>query len=503
MTVLDLILVLIGVTLAFLVQYATRKWCNRTAVHHHHHSSVAGSRYDESSSLVFNVAMQGVSRLFTEDPVLAREIAAETAQQVNSLAMVAHASLADPSVLAAAGSVLSNVTAEGYPGRRFHPGAGHFDTIEKIAVERAKSVFNAQYANVQPHSCTSANLAVLFSLLNAGDTLLGLDLDAGGHLTHGSRASVSGHLFKAVPYSVDANGLIDYDQVEDLAESHRPKVIIAGASAYPRIIDYERMRMIADGVGAYLLADISHIAGLIVGGVLPSPVNVAHVTTTSTYKQLGGPRGGLILMGADCDLRTADGMSLPDALDRAIFPRSQGTPNAAALAAKARALELAGHAEFRRTARLMADDAAALASALDARGFKVLAGGTDTHMVLVDVSASGLTGVVAERALEECGILVNRNRTPGDARPPLIASGLRFGTNILAQRGMTAHQMTDCARLVSKTLSSVRQKGADAYSLAPPIRESVREEVAQLCAAFPFRAYAFHDESLVTCDRTL
>jgi glycine hydroxymethyltransferase len=492
---MPIILILAGAALAFVAQYAVQKWRKRPAAHH---SSAAVGSGDESSRIVFDIAMQGMTRLFAEDPELAREIAAETAQQVDSLALVAHASLADPSVLAASGSVLSNVTAEGYPGRRFHPGAEHFDAVERIAVERAKSLFNAQYANVQPHSCTSANLAVLFTLLKAGDTLLGLDLDSGGHLTHGSRASVTGNLFNAVPYSVDTDGLIDYDQVENLARKHRPKVIIAGASAYPRIIDYERMRVIADEVGAYLLADISHIAGLVAGGVLPSPVNVADVTTTSTYKQLGGPRGGLILMGADRDVPAADGKCLADSLDRAVFPRSQGTPNAAAIAAKARAFELAGREEFKRTARLIADDAAALARALDARGFKVLAGGTDTHMVLVDISASGLTGVVAERALQECGILANRNRTPGDKHPPLIASGLRFGTNIPAQRGMTAHQMPDCARLVSQVLSSVQQDGADAYSLPSPVRQSVRAEVAQLCAAFPFRAYAFDGESPVT-----
>lgn len=493
MTIMSVILVLVGAALAFLAQYVMNRWRKRPAARR---SRAAGSDYHGSGELAVSIATQGVTRLFAEDPELAREIAAETASQVNSLAMVAHASLADPSVLAAAGSVFSNVTAEGYPGRRFHPGAQHFDTVERIAIDRAKSVFNAQYANVQPHSCTSANLAVLFTLLNAGDTLLGLDLDAGGHLTHGSRASVSGRLFNAVPYSVDANGLIDYGQVEKLAQAHRPKVIIAGASAYPRIIDYQRMRVIADKAGAYLLADISHIAGLVAAGVLPSPVNVAHVTTTSTYKQLGGPRGGLILMGADCDLLTADGRRLPDSLDHAIFPRSQGTPNAAAIAAKARALELAQQAEFRRTAQLMADDAAALASALGACGFKVLAGGTDTHMVLIDISAFGLTGVVAELALQECGILVNRNRTPGDTRPPLIASGLRFGTNILAQRGMTARQMPDCARLISQVLSSVRQREADTYSLPPSIRQGVCEEVARLCAAFPYRAYAVGDESL-------
>nr|WP_308189647.1 serine hydroxymethyltransferase [Nocardia sp. JCM 34519] len=456
----------------------------------------AGS-YDQPGRAVLGIATRGMTTLFADDPELAREIAAETAHQVDSLALVAHASLADPSVLAAAGSVLSNVTAEGYPGRRFHPGAEHFDAVERIAIERAKSLFGARYANVQPHSCTSANLAVLFALLDAGDTLLGLDLDAGGHLTHGSRASVSGNLFNAVSYSVDADGLIDYGQVEKLARIHRPKLIIAGASSYPRIIDYERMRAIADEAGAYLLADISHIAGLVAGGVLPSPVNLAHVTTTSTYKQLGGPRGGLILMGEDRDMPSADGVRFAKSLDRAVFPRSQGTPNAAAIAAKARAFELAGRAEFKRTARLIADDAAALATALTARGFKVLTGGTDTHMVLVDVSASGLTGVVAERALQECGILVNRNRTPGDARPPLVASGLRFGTNIPAQRGMTAHQMSDCARLVGQVLSAVQQHAADAYTLPSPVRESVRAEVAQLCAAFPFRAYAFDDESPV------
>ncbi|NUT50382.1 MAG: serine hydroxymethyltransferase, partial [Saccharothrix sp.] len=296
----------------------------------------------------------------SDDPELAGLLERELRYQGGTLALVAHASLAHPSVLAAAGSVLSNVTAEGYPGRRFHPGATHFDAIERLAVERAKAAFGARHANVQPHSCSSANLAVLFSLVRPGETILGMHLDSGGHLTHGAPASVSGRVFDAVHYGLDRHGAIDYDQVAGLAREHRPKLIVAGASAYPRRIDYARFREVADACGAWLLADISHIAGLVAAGVLPSPIDLAHVTTTSTYKQLGGPRGGVILLGPDHRSPGPDGRTpLSTVLDRGVFPRTQGTPNAAAIAAKARAFDLVRRPEFRRTAERIADNARA------------------------------------------------------------------------------------------------------------------------------------------------
>ncbi|MEV1119778.1 serine hydroxymethyltransferase [Actinosynnema sp. NPDC049800] len=421
-----------------------------------------------------------------DDPELAGALAADARGQRDTLALVAHASLAHPSVLAAAGAALNNVTAEGYPGARYHPGAAWFDVVERLAVRRAKAAFGARYANVQPHSCSSANLSALVGLLPPGGVLLGMDLDAGGHLTHGSAASVTGTHFRAVGYGVDAAGRVDYDQVADLARRHRPGVVVAGASAHPRALDYRRFREIADSVGAYLLADISHVAGLVVAGEHPSPIDTAHVTTTSTYKQLGGPRGGLILIGAEHRAPAPDGTTtLAGLMQRSVFPRTQGTPNPGAIAAKARALDLAGRAEFREWARRVVADAAALAARLSRLGHRVLTGGTDTHMVVLDLRPRGVTGVVAERALEECGILANRNRVTGDDRPPLVASGLRLGTNVVARRGMGPGEAEECADLVDAVLRAVRPLDDRRYDLDPAVRDRVRARVAWLCAEFP------------------
>ncbi|MFI2784160.1 serine hydroxymethyltransferase [Streptomyces sp. ALB3] len=424
--------------------------------------------------------------LHTRDPELAAMLDAEVRQQNSTLAMIASASIADPSVLAVGGAALSNVTAEGYPGARYHPGAQQFDQVEDLAVRRAKQLFGAQYANVQPHSCSSANLAVLAALLKPGDTFLGLGLDAGGHLTHGSRASVSGRHYNALSYGLDASGRIDFDRLGDLVLEHRPQLLIAGASAYPRTVDFARFRAIADTVGAYLLADISHIAGLVAAGYHPSPVDVAHLTTTSTYKQLGGPRGGLILSGQDHMAPGPDGRTpLSRLMQRAVFPQSQGTPSPASIAAKARAFAVAAEPAFGETARLIVLNARALAAELSALGHRVLTGGTDNHMVLIDTMNVGLTGVVAERALEECGILANRNRIPGDTKPPLVTSGLRLGTNILAQRGMGPERMRDCARLLHTVLSGTRPRTDTEYLTDPALVALVREEVRWLCARHP------------------
>lgn len=432
----------------------------------------------------------GVRQLRAEDPALAALLDAELRTQTDSLALVAHASLAQPSVLAAAGSVLSNVTAEGYPGRRYHPGAEQFDAVERLAVARAKVAFGASYANVQPHSCSTANQVVLFSLLNAGETVLGLDLDSGGHLTHGAAGSITGRVFHAVRYRVGADGLIDYEEMARLARAHRPGIIVAGASAYPRLLDYARFRAIADEVGAYLLADISHIAGLVAAGLVPSPIDIAHVTTTSTYKQLGGPRGGLILAGRDHESPGPDGRTpLTAVLDRGVFPRVQGTPNAAAIAAKARAFDVLVGPAFREVAERIVVNARALAAALIRQGHAVLTGGTDNHTVLVDVGAAGLSGVVAERALRECGILANRNRIPGDARAPMVTSGLRLGTNIIAQRGMGPAAAEHCAELVDRVLRGVASTSDTAYRLDSGVRDQIRDEVASLLLGFPVQAY--------------
>ncbi|MZD04936.1 serine hydroxymethyltransferase [Streptomyces sp. SID5785] len=426
---------------------------------------------------------EGMDALHRADPELALLLDAEVRSQNTTLAMIASASAAAPSVLAASGAALSNVTAEGYPGHRYHPGAARFDAIERIAVDRAKELFGAAYANVQPHSCSSANQAVLSALLPPGGTLLGLDLDAGGHLTHGSGASVTGRHYRAVHYGLDAAGRIDFGQVAALAAEHRPGVLIAGASAYPRTIDFERFRAIADTVGAYLLADISHIAGLVAAGEHPSPVDVAHLTTASTYKQLAGPRGGIILSGSEHRTPGPDGRTpLSRLMQRAVFPQSQGTPSPASIAAKARAFALAAEPGFRETARLTVTGAAALADELAGLGHRVLTGGTDNHMVLLDINDFGLSGVVAERALEECGILANRNRIPGDTKPPLVTSGLRLGTNILAQRGMGPDQVRRCARLVHAVLTATVPLGDTAYRIDPERAAGFRAQVRALCA---------------------
>ncbi|MEV7199208.1 serine hydroxymethyltransferase [Streptomyces griseoluteus] len=432
------------------------------------------------------LARAGLAELRREDPELAELLDAEVRDQDTTLAMIASASIAAPSVLAAGGSALSNVTAEGYPGARYHPGAANFDEVERLAVSRAEDLFGARYANVQPHSCSSANLAVLAALVPPGGTLLGLDLDAGGHLTHGSPASVTGRHYRAVHYGLDADGLIDYEQVAALAAEHRPAVLIAGASAYPRTLDFACFREIADSVGAYLLADISHIAGLVAAGEHPSPVDHAHITTTSTYKQLGGPRGGLILSGRDHRAAGPDGRTPLDRLmQRAVFPQSQGTPAPAAIAAKARAFALAAEPRFARTARLTVSGARALAAELGRLGHRVLTGGTDNHMVLIDLRDSRLTGVVAERALEECGILVNRNRIPGDTRSPLVTSGVRLGCNILAQRGMGPEHMRECAELMHAVLAATTPLSDTEYRVDPHERVQLREHVRALCARHP------------------
>jgi glycine hydroxymethyltransferase len=331
---------------------------------------------------------------------------------------------------------------------------------------------------------------VMFSLLRAGDTVLGLDLDAGGHLSHGARASVSGVYFNAVAYGVDGHGRIDMEQVRRLAREHRPRLIVTGASAYPRTIDFHAFREIADEAGAWLLADISHVAGLVAAGEHPSPIDHAHFTTTSTYKQLFGPRGGLVLMGRDHDAPAPDGRgTLSDAVQRAAFPFFQGTPSLAAIAAKASALARVATPEFRALARRITATARALAAALEGRGYRLVSGGTDNHIVLVDVSARGLTGVVAERALEACGIVVNKNRIPGDPRSARVTSGVRFGTNSLALRGMGPGEMPACAALVDAVLGAVRPLGDRAYELDAAVAAGVREQVAELCARFPIPGY--------------
>ncbi|MFE2043082.1 serine hydroxymethyltransferase [Streptomyces sp. NPDC059477] len=439
-----------------------------------------------SSSPLATYAQLGLRQLHDQDRELYDLLEREHLRQSSTLAMIAASSVAPASVTACEGTVLGNVTTEGYPGARFHAGCEVVDEVERLAIRRAKAAFGARYANVQPHSGSTANQAVMFSLLSPGDVLLGMELSAGGHLTHGSRASVSGTYFTSVGYGTDAAGWIDMDEVERLSKEHRPRLIVCGASAYPREIDFVRFRAIADEVGAFLLADISHISGLVAAGLHPSPVDVAHVTTTSTYKQLYGPRGGLVLMGGDADTPVPGSRkTLAETLQSAVFPYVQGTPQLQAVAAKGRALARVAQPEFRELARRIVSGATVLASALSDAGHHVLTGGTDNHMVLIDIGRRGLTGLVAEQALESCGIIVNKNKIPDDPHGPRVTSGLRLGTNHLAARGMDADAVHECAALVDRVLSSVKATDTRTWHLDEAVRARARAEVSSLCARHP------------------
>jgi glycine hydroxymethyltransferase len=443
-----------------------------------------------NENVLAELAHRGIEILFKDDPTLYDLLTREYYRQTDTLAMVAASSIAHPSVLICEGMVTTNVTTEGYPGARFHAGCQLVDDIERLAIERAKAAFQAKYANVQPHSGTSANEAVILSLLKPGDTVLGLELNSGGHLTHGSKASISGQYFNALGYGLDEEGYIDYAQVQRLAEKFKPKLIICGASAYPRKIDFKRFREIADEVGAFLLADISDVAGLVVAGEHPSPIDHAHFTTTSTYKQLYGPRGGLILVGKDDQNPAPNGKeTLSEMIQRAIFPFSQGTPNLSAIAAKARALAMTVTPEFRALAHRIVTDAKVLAECLARKGYRILTGGTDNHIVLIDVLATGVTGAVAERALEDCHIIVHRNRIPADTKSVWVTSGMRLGTNSVALRGMGPSEMPRCAELIHGVLSCVNVLGDREYELGRGLKEFVQSDVRELCRSFPIPLY--------------
>ena len=436
-------------------------------------------------------ADRAVELLAEEDPVLFGLIEEELERQTHSLAMVASCSTAHPSVLACEGTFTSNVTAEGYPGARHHAGCKYVDQFEQLAIDRAKEVFGARFANVQPHSASTANQIVTTSICKPGDTLLGLDLDCGGHLSHGSKVNMSGRFYNAVSYGLDERGYVDMDQVAALAREHEPKLIICGTTSYPRTIDFGRFREIADEVGAFLLADITHIAGLVIAGLQPNPVDIAHFTVTCTHKQLYGPRGGLILMGKDADTPAPDGKGpLSRIVQRSLFPFTQGAPLVNMIVAKARVLARCATPEFHAQARRIKDLAAALAEALVASGAKVCSGGTDNHIVMVDVVETfGVTGIVAERSLEECNIIINKNRIPGDEKPVSVSSGIRIGTNSLAARNITPDEMPWCADLIGRILKSVEMKGEKEYVLDPAKRDAFKAEVVEICRRFPLGNY--------------
>ncbi len=405
------------------------------------------------------------------DPEVAAAIDHETLRQHEGLEMIASENFVSEAVLEAAGSVFTNKYAEGVPGRRYYGGCEYADVVENLARDRAKQLFGAEHANVQPHSGSQANAAAYATVLQPGDTILGLDLAHGGHLTHGHKLSFSGKLYRPTFYQVRRDTeVIDYDELEAIAQREKPKVIIGGGSAYPRLWDFARMRQIADKVGATYIFDMAHVAGLVAGGVHPSPVPHAHITTTTTHKTLRGPRAGLVLCGHD----------LAAALDKAVFPGQQGGPLVHIVAAKAVALGEALRPEFKTYAAQIVANAKVLASALQEAGFRVVSGGTDNHLMLVDTFQKGILGSEAELALGKAGITVNKNSIPFDTNPPLKPSGIRIGTPALTTRGMKEAEMRQIALWIAKALEH-RGEGA--------LLARIRGEVGELASRFPLYAW--------------
>jgi glycine hydroxymethyltransferase len=401
------------------------------------------------------------------DPEIAKALREETERQNRNLELIASENFVSEAVLEAVGSVLTNKYAEGYPGRRYYGGCEVVDAVEELAIARAKELFGVEHTNVQPHSGAQANMAVYFTVLSPGDVVLGPNLAHGGHLTAGSPVNFSGKLYRIVPYGVRPDTeRIDLDQVRDLARRHRPKLIVAGGSAFPRAIDFRPFAEIAREVGARLMADIAHPAGLVAAGLHPSPVGLADFVTTTTHKTLRGPRGGMVMCGA-ADARD---------LDRTVMPGTQGGPLMHVIAAKAVAFREALTAEWRDYQRQIARNAAALAAALLARGYRLVSGGTDTHLLLVDVGDRDVTGKQAQEALDRAWITVNKNAIPFDTRGPMVTSGIRLGTPAVTTRGMREPEMVQIAELVDRVLSNV---GSSAVEMA------VRGEVQELTARFP------------------
>ncbi len=402
------------------------------------------------------------------DPEIARAISLEIARQGTKLELIASENFVSRAVLEAQGSVLTNKYAEGYPGARYYGGCEYVDIAESVAIERAKEVFGAGHANVQPHSGAQANMAAYFAFLEPGDVIMGMRLAHGGHLTHGAKINFSGRYFRYVPYGVEEEtGRIDYDRMHAIARGHRPKLIVGGASAYPRALDFARMRAIADDVGALLMIDMAHIAGLIAAGLHMSPVPHAGVVTTTTHKTLRGPRGGMIL----CPERHAA------AVDKAVFPGIQGGPLMHVIAAKAVALGEAQRPEFKAYQEQIVKNARALAAALKERGFELVAGGTDTHLILVDLRNKDLTGAVAEDLLDRVDVTVNKNMIPFDPQPPRVTSGIRIGTPAVTTRGMNEESMVQIGEVISLTLDHPEDGAVHARAKAI---------VAELCAVHPF-----------------
>jgi glycine hydroxymethyltransferase len=428
--------------------------------------------------------------LYAVDPDVAAAIDNEVRRQHEGLELIASENFVSEAVLEAMGSVFTNKYAEGYPGRRYYGGCEFTDVVENLARDRAKQLFGAEHANVQPHAGSQANMAAYAAIIAPGDTILGLNLAHGGHLTHGHHLNFSGKTYKIVPYGVTKETeTIDYDELEKLAVANQPKMIIGGGSAYPRIIDFARMRQIADKVGAYYVVDMAHFAGLVAGGVHPSPVPHAHIVTTTTHKTLRGPRAGMILSmklidrsapqlaNAPAPAKDADKpFDLAAAIDKVVFPGLQGGPLVHIIAAKAVCFLEAMQPEFKQYARQVVDNAKVLAETIASQGFRIISGGTDTHLMLVDVFSKGMLGSDAEKALGEAGITVNKNAIPFDQNPPLKPSGIRIGTPALTTRGMKEDQMRQVGRWIVEAL----EHRADAAVLG-----KIRKQVLELAEAFP------------------
>ncbi len=403
------------------------------------------------------------------DPEVAKAIAQENRRQEEHIELIASENYASPRVMAAQGSKLTNKYAEGYPGKRYYGGCEYVDDVETLAIERAKQLFGADYANVQPHSGSQANAAVYFALLNAGDTMLGMALSDGGHLTHGSKVNFSGKLFNAVQYGLEADtGLIDYEQVQALANEHRPKMIVAGFSAYSQVVDWARFREIADSVGAYLFVDMAHVAGLIATGHYPSPIALADVCTTTTHKTLRGPRGGLILARANDELTKK--------FNSLVFPGTQGGPLMHVIAAKAVALKEALEPEFAEYQGKVCENAKVMAAVLAERGYPIISGGTENHLMLVSLIEQGITGKAADAALGRAFITVNKNSVPNDPQSPFVTSGLRLGTPAITTRGFGVEETRQLTGWIADILDDVENE---------EIVDRVRGQVLDLCQRFP------------------
>ncbi|MBN1693440.1 MAG: serine hydroxymethyltransferase [Dehalococcoidales bacterium] len=408
-----------------------------------------------------------MSFLSRSDPEISKAIECEAKRQKETVNLIASENYTSRAVLEAQGSFLTYKYAEGYPGNRYYGGCENVDTIEKLAIKRAKELFKADHANVQPHSGSAANMAAYFALLDYGDTIMAMDLAHGGHLTHGSPVTFSGRSYKFVHYHVNRETeRIDFPEVEKLAKEHKPKVILAGYTAYPRIIDFERFRRIADSVGAKLMVDMAHICGLVAVGLHPTPVPYADVVTTTTHKTLRGTSGGLIL----CKQEYAR------AIDSAVFPEAQGKPLMHAVAGKAVALHEAMQPSFVDYQKAILENARAMAAQLQKQGLRLVSGGTDNHLVLVDLSAFGVTGKQAEKALDAAGIITNKNTIPFDTRPPAVTSGIRLGTPAATARGFSKEEMQQIADLIVKVIRNIDKE---------KVIEEVRQQVAEICRRFP------------------